>query len=443
MTIQTKVAIVGMGSSGQSAAKLALASGYSVYCIDRKNVSVPDDCIFTLESKASLDGISLVVVSPGVPSHNSIIQSALDNNIPIISELNFASRQLKVPMIAVTGTNGKSSTVWYTKQIAEQCGLHVFLGGNFGCALSEMVLDIIDNGTHYDLAIVEVSSYQMEWSQDFHPKAACLLNLTPDHLARHGTLEEYKRCKLKLFGQQQKTDLAVLPLLHTDLHPHIDTERRFFGHLDDRSNEYGCFFSETKFQCFSPSTHWSLSRSEIPLLGDHNLDNVAAAVLLLEPFIDNSMTPSFLPSLDSLEHRLERFSVGNREWINDSKATNIEATQAALQSMIQPVTILLGGAGKQGADYTQLVDLLQKKTTQVICFGASGPEIYSQLNPILSENISCTTTVDLSSAIQLARLKDDPRPVLLSPACASFDAFNNFEHRGRYFKEILLASEVV
>lgn len=178
-------------------------------------------------------------------------------------------------------------------------------------------------------------------------------------------------------------------------------------------------------------------------MGEHNLYNIGAAMLLLEPVISKHVSVDFCTFLKPLEHRLESVWVNNREWINDSKATNIEATEAALKSMIIPVTLLLGGAGKQGADYTQLAALLQKKTHRIICFGASGSEIHAQLSTVLPENIRCTTTVDLSSAIQLARLENDPRPVLLSPACASFDAFNNFEHRGRYFKETLLPSEPV
>ena len=443
MTTAQKIAIVGMGSSGQSAAKLAQTLGYEVLCIDRNDCQVPEGCTFVLEGEANLEDISLMVVSPGIPQKNTLIQAALANSTPIISELNFASRQLKTPMIAVTGTNGKSSTVWYAKQMAEHAGLKVFLGGNFGCALSEMVIDIVTTDTLYDLAIVEVSSYQMEWSSDFLPSAAAILNLTPDHLARHGTLEEYKRCKLKLFEHQTATDRAVLPLVPRSIHPQTHAHKRFFGNLSERLNEPGCFASDEGIHWFDETQQWSIDRNDIPLLGEHNLHNVAAALLLIEPFVSQDLSAEICTSLEALEHRLEPVWVDNRLWINDSKATNIEATEAALKSMTEPVTLLLGGAGKQGADYTQLRDLILKNTTQVICFGASGNDIHSQLAIILPKNIQCTTTVDLSSAIQLARLKDDPRPVLLSPACASFDGFKNFEHRGRFFKETLLASEAV
>jgi UDP-N-acetylmuramoylalanine--D-glutamate ligase len=443
MTTQSTIAIVGMGSSGQSAAKLALTLGHNVLCIDRNVCQVPEGCIFSLEENATLKNVSVVVVSPGVPSHNSVIQTALNQRLAIISELNFASKHLTTPMIAVTGTNGKSSTVWYAKQMAEQLGLNVFLGGNFGCALSEMVIDTLKNNTHYDLAIVEVSSYQLEWSLDVRPNSASILNLTPDHLARHKSLEEYKRCKLKLFEHQTVNDRAVLPLSPSDIHPKTDGIKRYFGNVKERHNERGCFASTDGLHWFDDQQEWSIQRENIPLLGEHNLHNVAAALLLIEPFTFQSLNAEICMNLMALEHRLEPVWVNKRLWINDSKATNIEATEAALRSMTEPVTLFLGGAGKQGADYTQLKDLLLKHTSRVICFGASGNEIHSQLSTILPENIQCSLTVDLSSAIQLARLKDDHRPVLLSPACASFDAFTNFEHRGRFFKETLLESEAV
>ena len=441
MTHKQKLAVVGMGSSGQSAAKLASALGYRVLCIDRKETAVPAGCDFVLETDASIDGVDTIVVSPGVPPHNAVLNKAIELNIPIMSELNFAANYINVPMIAVTGTNGKSSTVWYTKQIAEQAERRVFLGGNFGCALSEMALDILDNKKSYDLAIVEVSSYQMEWSQDFHPASASILNLTPDHLARHGTLEEYKRCKLKLFEHQTGEDRAVLPLQPTSIHPRTQATKRFFGSMEHRKNQLGCFTSTQGLHWFGEHREWMLERSQISLLGEHNLQNIAAALLLLEPFIQ--IKPALCSTPTALEHRLESFTVNNRTWINDSKATNIEATEAALESMTEPVTLLMGGAGKQGANYQQLLTLLEKNTVHIICFGASGSEIHSQLIAVLSENILCTLTVDLSSAIQLARLEEDQRPVLLSPACASFDAFNNFEHRGRFFKKTLLALEAV
>ena len=433
------IAIVGMGSSGKSAAKLGLSLGYTVHCIDRRESKVPSGCTFHVEKDVDLVSIhpSQIVVSPGVPKQNTVLQQAIKQNIPIVSELNFASKHLSCPILAVTGTNGKSSTVWYAKQMAEQMGLQPFLGGNFGKALSEMVLDIRENSLLYGLAIVEVSSYQLEWSHDFHANASTVLNLTPDHLARHETLKEYRRCKMKVFDHQTEKDWAILPIQSATLHPSTPASVRFFGPIPSDTSIYGCFTDDTQLHWRSPTTEWSVNRTEIPLLGLHNHHNIAAALLLLQGITSVEITPALCLTLQPLEHRLEPILQNGRLWINDSKATNIEATQAALASMTTPVTLLLGGAGKQGAQYTQLLPHIEDIVSSIICFGTSGTEIQQQLRPHLTEKISCDFVIDLSSAIQLARLQKEPRPILLSPACASFDAFTNFEHRGRYFKETI------
>ena len=433
------IAVVGMGSSGQSAAKLGISLGYTVHCIDRQESTVPNGCTFHLENDVDITSIhtSQIVVSPGVPKHNTVLQQAIKEHIPIVSELNFASNHLSCPILAVTGTNGKSSTVWYVKQMAEQLGLQPFLGGNFGKALSEMVLDMREQATSYGLAIVEVSSYQLEWSHDFHANSSTVLNLTPDHLARHKTMKEYRRCKMKIFDHQTENDWAILPIQASTLHPSTTASMRFFGTAPSDKSIYGCFTDDTHLHWYSPTTKWRLERTKIPLLGLHNHHNIAAALLLLQGVTSIQVTPELCLTLQPLEHRLEPLHQNGRVWINDSKATNIEATQAALASMTTPVTLLLGGAGKQGAQYTQLLPHIEDIVSSIICFGSSGTEIQQQLSPHLPEKISCDFVIDLSSAIQLARLQKETRPILLSPACASFDAFTNFEHRGRYFKETI------
>ncbi len=438
--MQPEIIIVGMGASGQSAAKLALHLGYTVHCVDRKVSSVPMGAYFHLESEGTWQTLQpeRVVVSPGVPSQNAVIQQAIAKNTPILSELNFAAQQLTVPIVGVTGTNGKSSTVWYTKQLLEALGHSVFLGGNFGCALSEMVLEIARDQHVYDTAVVEVSSYQMEWSQDFHANAAAILNLTPDHLARHGTIEEYRRCKMKIFAGQTTADRAIVPLTDPTLHPNTDAEVVYFGDqtsVNDR--QFGCFLTPTGLHWQMPDNTWSISKDDIPLMGTHNLSNVAVALLLVDQVSTKPVTASLCSVLTPLEHRLEPLWHQGRLWINDSKATNIEATQAALESMTEPVVLLLGGAGKQGANYVDLLPEINRTVHSIICFGGSGQEIQQQLQSDLPKNISCNVTIDLSTAIQLARLEKDHRPILLSPACASFDAFTNFEYRGRFFKDTI------
>lgn len=439
--MKSPVLIVGGGISGVSAAKLAVLLDYEVTLADRNPDKIESIDQVRIVHENDIDpnawSFTLLVVSPGVPRSNPIIASAIEQEIPIISELNFASNHLNIPIVAVTGTNGKSSTVWYTQQFANQLGYSAFLGGNFGTPLSDLIIAQHTEDVAYDLAIVEVSSYQLEWSHTFHPIAAGILNLTPDHLARHKTMAEYRRCKMKIFDQHRSSDIAIVPLNDHTLKPEGNIQPQFFGELPERKNEWGCFYDETHFYCIQDEQSWSMPIADIPILGRHNLENVAMATLLFLAFQDGpQISPSHIQNLQALEHRLEAVYVNERLWINDSKATNLEATIAALHSVNTPTVVLLGGAGKEGADYARLIPLLQNRAQAVLCFGASGPEIFTALQP-LSNLIPLKSVVDLSSAIELARLKFAPHPVLLSPACASFDEFANFAERGRYFKETI------
>ena len=439
--MRSSVLIVGGGISGVAAAKLAVLLDYNVHLADRSPEKIDSIDNVHIVHENDIDpntwSYAQIIVSPGVPRSNPLLEAAVEQRIPIISELNFASNHLTIPILGVTGTNGKSSTVWYTQQLATQLGYTAFLGGNFGTPLSALVIQQRTQNVAYDLAIVEVSSYQLEWSHSFHPVAAGILNLTPDHLARHKTMEEYRRCKMKIFDQHQPLNIAVLPIHDSTLRPEAQTQCQFFGEMTTRTNEWGCFYDETHFHCIQAEDIWSMPISEIPVLGRHNLENVAMATLLFMALKNGpQVTPTHLQTLQALEHRLEAIEVNERVWINDSKATNLEATLAALNSINKPTVVLLGGAGKEGADYTRLQPLLHKHAHAVICFGASGPDIFSALEDI-SNLIPLKSVLDLSSSIELARLEFAPHPVLLSPACASFDEFANFAERGRYFKETI------
>lgn len=439
--MKSSVLIVGGGISGIAAAKLAVLLEYKVTLADRRPENIATIQHVHIVHEEDIDPntwpFALIIVSPGVPRNNPLISAAIEQEITIISELNFASNHLNIPIVAVTGTNGKSSTVWYTQQLATQLGYKAFLGGNFGTPLSDLVVAQYTQKLEYDIAIVEVSSYQLEWSHNFSPVAAGILNLTPDHLARHKTMREYRRCKMKIFDNQSSANIAIVPLNDPTLHPSLETQLQFFGSITERTDEWGCFYDDTHFFCIQSDQTWSMPISEIPLLGRHNLENIAMATLLLLGIAnDLSVSPLHIAQLRALEHRLESISIQDRLWINDSKATNLEATLAALNSINTSTVILLGGAGKEGADYSRLLPLLNDRAQAVICFGSSGSIIYTALQPI-SKLIPIKLVVDLSSAIELARLEFAPHPVLLSPACASFDEFANFAERGRYFKETI------
>lgn len=428
-----KIAVLGMGRSGRSAAKLGLAKGMEVHCID----SNPDKCSpiegssLHPDNNFELNGIELLVVSPGVPSSHSLIQTALKKNIPVLGELGFAASFIEKPLLAITGTNGKSSTAWYAYQLLSQTEHKPFLGGNFGTALSEMALHLDD----YTIGVVEVSSYQMEFSGGFHPKASCILNLSPDHLARHKTMDVYREMKKRIAAKQTKDDVIILPIESPELAPSHDVSTLYFD------AHPGCLIKEDSLDIQTPTQAVQIATNNLSILGKHNLENIAAASLLCSA-IGIDLQKLDYSKITALEHRLEHIPTNDGLfWINDSKATNIEATQAALKSLPPPLIVLLGGAGKEGADYTQLQPWLEKKADLVLCFGASRSEIAAQLQQT-QNSYELELCESLQDSITRSRLTATPKTkILLSPACASFDQFDNFEHRGKVFTEILVKGE--
>ena len=428
-----KIAILGMGRSGRSAAKLALSKGMEVNCIDSNPKTTPiDNCTLHLDSEFDVSSVDLLVVSPGVPSTHPLVQKAIAMNISVLGELAFASQFIESPLLAITGTNGKSSTAWYADQLLSQTTHKPFLGGNFGTALSEMAL----HPDEYTVGIIEVSSYQMEFPGTFHPKAACILNLTPDHLARHKTMDLYREIKLRIFSQQNQNDLAILPIDSPNLTPSQPVQKLYFNAHPGVTIEGG----QLSFQL--PEGTFNISTETLSIFGTHNLENIAAASLLCSA-IGIDLKRLDYSKITALEHRLELCpTTDGLFWINDSKATNIEATQAALKALSAPLIILLGGAGKEGADYTLLHPLLKEKAQAVFCFGASGSEIQTQLQTC-QYYYQLEKADTLQDAMQKARsAASSTSKILLSPACASFDQFDNFEHRGRVFAQALNQGEL-
>lgn len=423
------IAILGMGRSGHSAAKLGLSKGMKVYCADSQPEKCPqiEGCSIHADLDFDISSIELLVVSPGVPSTHSLIQTALEKEIPVLGELAFASHFISLPLIAVTGTNGKSSTAWYTYQLLSQTEHKPFIGGNFGTPLSEMALHV----ENYTIGVVEVSSYQMEFPGEFHPRASCILNVTPDHLARHKTMDVYREMKKRIGAKQTKEDTIILPKDFPELAPSHEISTLYFD------AHPGCIIKENCLELQTPNQTLNISTNNLAILGKHNLENIAAASLLCLS-VNINLERLDYSQITALAHRLEHIPTADGFfWINDSKATNIEATQAALKSLPAPLIVLLGGAGKKGADYTQLQPWLKEKADLVLCFGASGAEIAAQL--IQTQNAyELTICNTLQDAIERARVSATSNAkILLSPACASFDQFDNFEHRGQVFADIV------
>lgn len=425
-----RVTVVGMARSGVAAARLAVRRGAVVTCTDRR-ADAPlvegTTCVYGQHRREDFTGADLVVVSPGVPAAQADVAAAVAAGITVLGELAFAAAQLDVPILAVTGTNGKSTTTHLLGQILQAAGKSVFVGGNLGVPLSEAV------GSAIDVAVVEVSSYQMELPGAFRPHAAVVLNLTPDHLERHGDMETYAAHKCRVFARMLPDDIAAVPAGEPRilrLADGLPGTRFYLGSAPGVRIEGDELVLEGV-----GDTAIRLSVAPFPLPGQHNRENLAAAVLLAVTGAGIVPEQIVLGALTGLPHRMEPVALrAGVTWTNDSKATNVDSTLVALASTDLPRThVLLGGHGKSGAPYTLLAEGL-RRAASVTCFGTSGPDIARAL---AHEDVATTTVPSLEDAVtHAAALARPGEGVLLSPACASFDAFTDFEHRGRTFRQL-------
>jgi len=419
-----RITVLGGGLSGRSAASLAKRLGARVILSDLSEDCPPLEGVDNHmggHPEEILD-VDLLVVSPGIPARVPAVVRAQELGVEVTSELGFASGFLppNCPVIGITGTNGKSTVTSFVSQLFGAADWKVFAGGNLGTPLSDAV------GKDWDVIVVEVSSYQMELPGRFSPSVAAVLNLTPDHLARHGSMEVYAEHKMRLLGCLREDGVGVLPASDA----HLD------AHLDDLSCRVLRFDSPTGFElngdkALIDGDEILLSDLEVP--GLMNRWNAAAACLLarLGGLPSTSLQPS---SLRALPHRMQTLSVNSPYvWINDSKATNVEATLAGVSGLDGEVVLLLGGAGKDGADYPALRALYDGPVVHAVAFGASAPEISAAL-----VGLPVTRADGLVDAIDKAEALACPGAlVVLSPACASFDEFDDFSHRGRVFESLV------
>jgi UDP-N-acetylmuramoylalanine--D-glutamate ligase len=428
------ILVVGMGRSGVSAARYALDQGAQVTVTDGRTDAPRIEGAqhtYGTHNRADFLGADLIVLSPGVPANAPDVRAAIDSGVAVVSELGFAAERVQdrgIPILAITGTNGKSSVTWYTSQLLEAAGLRVFVGGNFGTPLT----DLLRSDESPDIAVVEVSSYQLERPGGLSPLAAVCLNLAPDHLARHGTLQNYAEHKLRIFEGMTAAGQAAIPSAVENnpdgLLSHGSTKAKRLW-LDRHP---GVVRDGNTVQLNGTNDDGPVDLSDLSLLGEHNRDNAAAAILLS---VAAGLTRAQLDlrKLTALPHRLEPVhSKHGVTWVNDSKATNIDAALVGIGGIEGSKIVLLGGAGKAGSDYDRLRPALAENTRKIICFGDAGPAI---ADAIAGKTVQRVPT--LSDAVVAASQAAQPNDiVLLSPACASFDEFSNFEERGRAFASL-------
>jgi UDP-N-acetylmuramoylalanine--D-glutamate ligase len=440
-----RVLVVGLGRSGVASALFLKAQGARVTVSDVKSpeqlgeeIPVLLDHGIAVETgghgERTFQNQDLIVVSPGVPVDAEPLMQARRLGQPVIGEIQLAAEFLKGEIVAITGSNGKTTTTTLIGEILAAGGLKTFVGGNIGTP----AISLVERSSPDTVTVLEVSSFQLETICSFRPKIGVVLNVTPDHLDRHRTFAAYVDAKARLFENQQPEDFSVL---NSDDSTCVDlagrTRAQVFWFSRKREVDQGACVRKGAVSFRRAGTQQEVMlASEIPLKGSHNLENVLAAVCAgalmgCEP----GKIATAIRNFKAVEHRLEYVAtVRGVEYYNDSKATNVDATIKALESFPGNIHLILGGKDK-GSDYTVLNDLLRQRVKCVYTIGAAAEKIQSQIKG--SVEIVPAGTVD--AAVKQAAASAQPGDVvLLAPACASFDQFQNYEHRGRVFKELVL-----
>ncbi|HKF19930.1 MAG TPA: UDP-N-acetylmuramoyl-L-alanine--D-glutamate ligase [Candidatus Angelobacter sp.] len=441
-----RVLVVGLGRSGVASAFFLQDHGARVTVSDEKSeAQLQNEIAALLDRGVSIEtgrhgertfrDQDLIVVSPGVPSDQPQLQHARSLGIPVIGEVELAFRFLQGKVIAITGSNGKTTTTTLVGEILSKSGRKTLVGGNIGTP----VISLAAKSTPETLSVLEISSFQLETIQQFRPWIAAILNITPDHLDRHRTFQAYVDAKARMFENQHAGDFAVLNAddpTCVSLEAKVKSSLHWFSRKQPVEN--GAFLQGEQIVFRQRGRDQAvLSRPDIQLKGAHNLENALAAVGIgMLAGCTPEQIKKAVSEFRAVEHRLELVATINGVvFYNDSKATNVDATVKALESFPGNIHIILGGKDK-GSDYTTLNPLLRERARSAYLIGAAAEKIGSQIQGATSIVRSGTLDRAVRQAFEAAKPGD---VVLLAPACASFDQFENYEHRGRFFKELVLA----
>jgi UDP-N-acetylmuramoylalanine--D-glutamate ligase len=440
-----RVLVVGLGRSGVASALFMQGRGAKVTVSDSK----PEDQLggeipmlldhgIAVETgghgERTFRGQDLIVVSPGVPVDSPPLVQARATGAPVIGEIELAFRFLPKNIVAITGSNGKTTTTTLTGEILAAGGLPTLVGGNIGTP----AISLVEQANADTVVVLEVSSFQLETVLNFRPRIAVVLNITPDHLDRHRTFETYTDAKARIFENQQPDDFTIV---NADDATSAGLARRSRAQVFQFSRKQEvkqgtCVRDGRIVFRDSIGQHEIMLISEIPLKGSHNVENVLAAVCVGALMgCPPERIGKAVREFKAVEHRLEFVAaIAGVEYFNDSKATNVDATIKALESFPANVHLILGGKDKD-SDYSKLNDLLRERVKRVYTIGAAAEKIESQVKEVEVEH-SETLETALRRAAAVAVPGD---VVLLAPACASFDQFQNYEHRGRVFKDLVKA----
>lgn len=374
----------------------------------------------------------LIVVSPGVPAKLPALELARAQGIPVWSEIELAWRFLRGKLIAITGSNGKTTTTSLAAHILKTAAIPVMVGGNIGTPL----LSLVENSMDTTVTVAEISSFQLETIEQFRPEIGVLLNLTPDHLDRHASFDAYAGAKMRMFENQTERDMAILNADDPEITRRMPAKPHIFWFSRQKRVAAGAFLLDGQIVFRNEGSEVPLARrDEISLRGEHNVENVlAACCAAFLAGADPGAIASGVKTFKGVEHRLEFVAeLSGVQFYNDSKATNVDAAAKAIEAFPGPLIVILGGKGK-GSPYTPLRDLLHERARLAIMIGADAEKIAADLG----DSVPVMNAGSLDHAVQIALQHAQPGDtVLLAPACASFDQFENYEHRGRRFKELV------
>lgn len=436
-----RAVILGAGESGTGAAILAVKQNFDVFVSDKgeikehyKNILQNKNIIYE-ENKHTEELIlnaDIIIKSPGIPETAEIINKANSNNIPVISEIEFAGKFTDAKMICITGSNGKTTTTKLTYHILKNAGMNVGLAGNVGTSLA---LQVAEN--NYDIYVVELSSFQLDGIKNFKADIAILLNITPDHLDRYeNKFKKYTASKFKIIKNQTETDAFIYceddDIITSEIAKRL-IKAKMFPFSIKKKLKQGAYREKGKIIIDINQKHIIMENGLLALEGDHNeYNSMAAGITAMLNNISDKQLKTSLSDFAGVEHRLEKYlKIRNIQFINDSKATNVNSVWYALQTVNEKIVLIMGGKDK-GNEYGLLKDLIRRKVKAIVALGINNKPIliaFEDIVPIYDTN-------SMEKAVKTAyQLADEGDTVLLSPACASFDLFKNYEERGKLFKE--------
>ena len=438
-----RIVILGGGESGAGAAVLAQVKGEDVFLSDMGNIAPKYKDLLEKYDIAWEEGhhteekilnADEIIKSPGIPLTAPLIVKAQQAGIPIISEIEYAGRYTDAKMVCITGSNGKTTTTMLTYHILKEAGLNVGLAGNVGNSLALQVAV-----EPHDVYVIELSSFQLDNMYEFKANVAVLLNITPDHLDRYDhKMENYTAAKFRIIQNLTSEDSFIYwqndPIITAQL-KNIHTEARMMPFTAQEHDSSCAAYIEDGVMKFDiDGKHWEISRDELALKGMHNMYNSMAAGLSASLLnIENEIIKRALADFQAVEHRLEYVRTLNGvKYINDSKATNVNSTWYALESMTEPTVLVLGGKDK-GNDYTEIEDFVKQKVSAIVCLGIDNDKLHKFFDdkvPVVTDARSMDECVN-----KCQQLASKGMTVLLSPCCASFDLFKSYEDRGRQFKQ--------